>query len=117
MNRSLIQLRKLAIGRPSAFAARTITGRQLPIALATSSNINSLWGQQQFKFKSTAATAAFDQTIESFPSIVIGPNGSIIPQGTFAEAQAEVRYYYFQNLLIILFIVAGICDAHSFSSY
>jgi quinolinate synthase len=46
----------------------------------------------RFADKSTlaAATAAFDQTVETFPSIVIGPNKSIIPQGSFAEAQAQV---------------------------
>jgi len=49
--------------------------------------------QQQVRTKSTAvAAAAYDQSVDSFPSIVIGPNGTIIPQGTFAEAQAQVRF-------------------------
>lgn len=43
------------------------------------------------RLMSTAATATYDQSVNSFPSIVIGPNRSITPQGTFAEAQAEVR--------------------------
>jgi len=34
------------------------------------------------------APAAYDQTVESFPSIVIGPGG-VYPQGPFAEAQAQ----------------------------
>eukprot|EP00568_Trieres_chinensis_P003502 CAMPEP_0183301918 /NCGR_PEP_ID=MMETSP0160_2-20130417/7882_1 /TAXON_ID=2839 ORGANISM="Odontella Sinensis, Strain Grunow 1884" /NCGR_SAMPLE_ID=MMETSP0160_2 /ASSEMBLY_ACC=CAM_ASM_000250 /LENGTH=609 /DNA_ID=CAMNT_0025464623 /DNA_START=103 /DNA_END=1932 /DNA_ORIENTATION=+ len=38
---------------------------------------------------SSAATAAYDQSVDVFPSIVIGANGSIEPQGSFAEAQAE----------------------------
>jgi hypothetical protein len=42
-----------------------------------------------------AATAAYDQTVETFPSIVIGPNKSIVPQGSFAEAQAQVCYTFF----------------------
>lgn len=44
------------------------------------------------RFMSAPATAAYDQTVNTFPSIVIGPNRSIVPMGTFAEAQAEVRY-------------------------
>ena len=39
------------------------------------------------------ATATYDQSIrEPFPSIVIGPERSIEPQGSFAEAQAQVRH-------------------------
>lgn len=37
------------------------------------------------------ATAAYDQTVETFPSIIIGPNKTIVPQGSFAKAQAQVR--------------------------
>jgi len=38
------------------------------------------------------ANATYDQSVrEPFPSIVIGPEQSIEPQGSFAEAQAEVR--------------------------
>ena len=37
-------------------------------------------------------TAAHDQSVhQPFPSIVIGPERSIEPQGSFAEAQAQVR--------------------------
>jgi len=35
-----------------------------------------------------AAPAAYDQTVETFPSIVIGADG-VYPQGPFAEAQAQ----------------------------
>ena len=45
------------------------------------------------RFQSTA-TAAYDQSIESFPSIVIGADRSIEPQGSFAESQAQVRHIY-----------------------
>mmetsp|Transcript_1684 Transcript_1684/g.2292 ORF Transcript_1684/g.2292 Transcript_1684/m.2292 type:complete len:563 (+) Transcript_1684:140-1828(+) len=37
----------------------------------------------------STATTNYDQSVDSFPSIVIGPNRSITPQGLFAEAQAE----------------------------
>lgn len=36
-------------------------------------------------------SAAYNQTVDAFPSIIIGPNGLISPQGPFAEAQAQVR--------------------------
>ena len=54
----------------------------------TSSRVSSL--QQLGRFKSTA-TATYDQTVETFPSIVIGPDRAIEPQGSFAESQAQVR--------------------------
>ena len=38
------------------------------------------------------ATAAYDQLVDVFPSLIIGANGSIAPQGSFAEAQAQVSY-------------------------
>ena len=38
------------------------------------------------------ATAAYDQLVDVFPSLIIGANGSIAPQGPFAEAQAQVSY-------------------------
>jgi hypothetical protein len=45
-----------------------------------------------------AASAAFDQSIhQPFPSIVIGPQKLIQPQGSFAEAQAQVRNKNFSN--------------------
>jgi hypothetical protein len=38
------------------------------------------------------ANATYDQSVrEPFPSIVLGPGRSVEPQGSFAEAQAEVR--------------------------
>jgi hypothetical protein len=36
------------------------------------------------------ATATYDQSVGAFPSIVIGPDRTIEPQGSFAEAQAQV---------------------------
>lgn len=38
----------------------------------------------------SALVASYDQSVDIFPSIVIGPNKSIVPQGPFAEAQAQV---------------------------
>ena len=40
----------------------------------------------------STATAAYDQLVDVFPSLIIGANGSIAPQGSFAEAQAQVSY-------------------------
>mmetsp|Transcript_12540 Transcript_12540/g.20880 ORF Transcript_12540/g.20880 Transcript_12540/m.20880 type:complete len:522 (+) Transcript_12540:134-1699(+) len=37
----------------------------------------------------STAAATYDQSVDIFPSIVIGPNKSIVPQGPFAEAQAQ----------------------------
>ena len=101
MHRSFSQLCRLARGRSSSLALHR-SRRQwpnVPMLLASSANANDasaniIWDQPLqpiSRSKSTAASATYDQTVESFPSIVIGPNGSIIPQGSFAEAQAEVR--------------------------
>lgn len=44
---------------------------------------------------SAPATATYDQSVrEPFPSIVLGPDKAVEPQGSFAEAQAEVRIEY-----------------------
>ena len=44
----------------------------------------------------TTANATYDQSVrEPFPSIVVGPEKSIEPQGSFAEAQAQVRKFPF----------------------
>ena len=41
------------------------------------------------------ANATYNQSVrEPFPSIVLGPERSVKPQGSFAEAQAEVRKTY-----------------------
>ena len=45
----------------------------------------------QVRYASSSAAAAFSQSVDTFPSIVIGANGLISPQGPFAEAQAQVR--------------------------
>ena len=44
------------------------------------------------RFQSTAS-ATYDQSVDSFPSIGIGPDRAIIPQGSFAEAQAQVSWF------------------------
>lgn len=85
MYRSILKITKPSSSRSVSAALFRQRTWQLPTAAGS-----SVWTpQQQFtRFKSTAA-ATYDQSIDSFPSIVIGPNGSIIPQGSFAEAQAE----------------------------
>lgn len=37
----------------------------------------------------SVASSAYDQSVDTFPSIVIGPDRTITPQGSFAETQAE----------------------------
>ncbi len=39
----------------------------------------------------SAPAAAYNQTVDAFPSIVIGANGNLSAQGPFAESQAQVR--------------------------
>lgn len=41
------------------------------------------------RYASTPAAAAYSQSVDTFPSIVIGADGLISPQGPFAEAQAQ----------------------------
>lgn len=96
MHRSFSQICRVARGRSSALAPKNSgSSSQLlnVLGAGTSSPQNTLdiWTPLQLRSKSTAASAAYDQSVSSFPSIVIGPNGSIVPQGSFAEAQAEVR--------------------------
>jgi hypothetical protein len=48
------------------------------------------------------ANATYDQSVrEPFPSIVIGPERSIEPQGSFAEAQAQVRHNDIEKKIIV----------------
>ena len=39
----------------------------------------------------SSPAAAYNQSIDTFPSIIIGADGLISPRGPFAEAQAQVR--------------------------
>lgn len=45
------------------------------------------------RHRQSTAAASYDQSVDIFPSIVIGPNKSILPQGPFAEAQAQVSFW------------------------
>jgi hypothetical protein len=64
--------------------------------------------------QSTAtATAAYDQTVDVFPSIIIGPNRSIVPVGTFAEAQAQVRICLFLVIFIIRMVYVHLSDCRN----
>lgn len=45
--------------------------------------------EQSLRFKSSSPAAAYNQTVDVFPSIVITSDGSISAQGPFAEAQAQ----------------------------
>jgi len=58
--------------------------------LAAALNLLQLQTQQQ-RLKSTVAIplSTYETSVEVFPSIVIGPDRSIEPQGSFAEAQAQ----------------------------
>lgn len=57
-------------------------------------------------------TAAHDQSItQPFPSLVIGPDRSIQPQGSFAEAQAQVcSVVLTTGLMIVAVVVAYFID-------
>lgn len=86
MHRSIVRLSRLA-------TCRSLGARQWPGTPFLDAAASTRLRDQPSRNKSLAASAAYDQSIESFPSIVIGPNGTITPQGSFAEAQAEVRMH------------------------
>lgn len=47
--------------------------------------------QSMFSIRSfSAPAAAYNQTVDVFPSIVIGSDGALSAQGPFAESQAQV---------------------------
>lgn len=50
------------------------------------------------RYASSSPAAAYNQTVDAFPSIVIGSNGKISPQGPFAEAQAQVSSIFHKSL-------------------
>ena len=68
-----------------------------PYTYSLSKNFTSSTGSTKGKkelerLMSSTATATYDQSITSaFPSLVIGPDRAIEPQGVFAEAQVQVR--------------------------
>ena len=64
---------------------------------------------------STAATAAYDQSVDVFPSLIIGANGSIEPQGSFAEAQAQVSWQEISFLFISVASLASVGPIRSSS--
>jgi hypothetical protein len=73
-----------------SFMTRSIvTGGGVPQNTAT-----ALSAQIQQRQQSTVATSTYETRVEAFPSIVIGPDRSIEPQGSFAEAQAQVGLSY-----------------------
>ncbi len=69
-------------------------------ALSTS-RIGTLIDTDQLKHRAgkiryaSSPAAAYSQRVDTFPSIVIGADGFISPQGPFAEAQAQVRYAFY----------------------
>ena len=58
-----------------------------------SSEATTFVSKVSMRLKSSMATAAYDHAIKFFPSIIVGPNRSIVPKGSFAEAQAQVRIF------------------------
>lgn len=52
------------------------------------------WHEMSIRHASSTPSAAYNQSVDAFPSIVIGSNGMISPQGPFAEAQAQVSELY-----------------------
>ncbi len=53
--------------------------------------------------RQSTAVASYDQSVDIFPSIVIGPNKSIVPKGPFAEAQAQVSFWVWLQANVISF--------------
>ena len=70
----------------STFSA-AVMGNHGPWIVTTSSRRT----QSTSSAATATATATYDQSVDAFPSILIGPDRSIEPQGSFAEAQAQVR--------------------------
>jgi hypothetical protein len=60
------------------------------VGISLSKRSNKLF-TNQLKSLSTAS-AAYNQTVEAFPSIVIGSDGNLSAQGPFAESQAQVSF-------------------------
>jgi hypothetical protein len=72
---------------PGAAAAQRRTKSSLAVAIEHEESLSSS------SINATTPNATYDQSVrEPFPSIVIGPERSIEPQGSFAEAQAQVRH-------------------------
>ena len=63
-----------------------------PLGISQVARDSGLQPSDSRRTMSTAATAAYDQSVDVFPSLIIGANGSIDPQGSFAEAQAQVSW-------------------------
>ena len=63
-----------------------------PLGISQVARGSGLQPSDSRRTMSTAATAAYDQSVDVFPSLIIGANGSIDPQGSFAEAQAQVSW-------------------------
>ena len=51
----------------------------------------------------SAPAAAYNQTVDVFPSIVIGSDGALSAQGPFAESQAQVSKKRHSDFCIFLF--------------
>lgn len=60
----------------------------------------------------SAPAAAYNQTVDVFPSIVIGSDGNLSAQGPFAESQAHVSCCC---ILYVSFIDICICDLFDLS--
>jgi hypothetical protein len=52
----------------------------------------------------SAPAAAYNQTVDTFPSIVIGSDGNLSAQGPFAESQAQVS-----DIISFVFFWAKLC--------
>lgn len=91
-----------SLGRVAEFLGSTNSAPRLPsshqateLAMAqkrTKSSMAIEYDEADEAVAASLANATYDQSVrEPFPSIVLGPERSVKPQGSFAEAQAEVR--------------------------
>lgn len=70
----------------------SLSGGFEPLGMGKIARDSGLQPSHSRRTMSIAATAAYDQSVDVFPSLIIGANGSIEPQGSFAEAQAQVSW-------------------------
>ena len=69
------------------FAIRSRIGR---VGMSVSRKTNNSYNKLSRSLSTVTPTAAYNQTVNAFPSIVIQSDGNLSAQGPFAESQAQV---------------------------
>ena len=82
----------MATGTPLAHLKHQLVAVAAAAQRRTKSSMAVELDHSEEPMATTTANATYDQSVrEPFPSIVLGPERSVEPQGSFAEAQAQVR--------------------------